>query len=247
MAVRGRKLLTRAISAMDEQEWAKRLRAGIGGRNLWRLRRKAAVATARDLVAVGQKMAGGNPNEKTLDSVDAIGFLLQMTGELMFASANLLSKGEFYAGAALLRQVTEIEYLTWAIKENHRTAENWLQSTHEERMSLFAPVQLRRTSRGRFLDKDYRDHCELGGHPTLRGIALLGGKELGVAQGNLVDLLTHCWRIWDQVTAWSANFPRARRVVAQSHSQISGRLNDWGKQDPIYKAMAEQRPDIATA
>jgi hypothetical protein len=135
---------------MDEQEWAKRLKAGIGGRNLWRLRWKVAVATALDLIAVGRKMARADANGNTLDSVDAMGFLLQMTGKLMFASANLLSKRQYYAGAALLRQVTEIEYLTWSIKENHRTIEHWLRSTHKEQMSSFAPVQLRRTARGRF-------------------------------------------------------------------------------------------------
>jgi hypothetical protein len=231
---------------MNEQEWTTRLKVGIGGRKLWRLRRKAAIATARDLISVGQRMAHAAPHGKTLDSVDSMGLLLQMAGELMFASANLLSEREIYAGAALLRQVTEIEYLTWAIKENYRTAEYWLRSTHEERMASFSPVQLRRTSKGRFLDRDYRDHCELGGHPTPRGIVLLGGKEIGVAQGNLVDLLTHCWRIWDQVSAWSAAFPRASRVVAAWHTRISGRLNDWGKRDPIYKAMVEQCPDTTS-
>lgn len=230
---------------MDEQEWANRLKAGTGSSKLWRLRKKTAIATARDLVAVGQGMVDAASNGRTLDSVDAMGLLLQMAGELMLASANLLSNGELYAGAALLRQVTEIEYLTWAIKENYRSAENWLRSTYKERMSLFAPAQLRRTSKGRFLDKDYRDHCELGGHPTPRGIVLLGGKETGVAQANLVDLLTHCWRIWDQVSAWSAGFPRARRVVVAWHTRVSGRLNEWGKRDPIYKAMVELRPDTS--
>jgi hypothetical protein len=231
---------------MNEQEWVTRLKAGIGGRNLWRLRRKTATASARDLIAVGKRMADAAQNGKSLDSVDSMGLLLQMAGELMFASANLLSEGQIYAGAALLRQITEIEYLTWAIKENYRTAENWLRSTHEERMASFRPVQLRRTSKGRFLDKDYRDHCELGGHPSPRGIELLGGKQIGVAQGNLVDLLTHCWRIWDQISAWSVAFPRARRVVAGWHTRISGRLNDWGKRDPIYKAMVEQRPNTTS-
>src|SRR2546425_366006 len=127
----------KAISVMNEQEWARGLKAGIGGRKLWRLRRKAAIATARDLIAVGQRMAHAAPNGKMLDSVDSMGLLLQMAGELMFASANLLSERKIYAGAALLRQVTEIEYLTWAIKENHRTGENWLRSTHEERMASF--------------------------------------------------------------------------------------------------------------
>lgn len=231
---------------MDQQEWAKRLRAGIGGPKLWRLRRKTAVATARDLIAVGKKMVRTDANQNTPDSADVMGFLLQMTGELMFSSANLLSGGQHYAGAALLRQITEIEYLTWAIKENHRTAEKWLRSSHKERMTSFAPVQLRRTSRGRFLDKDYRDHCELGGHPTPRGVALLGGQEVGIAQGNLVDLLTHCWRIWDQAAAWASSFPRARAVVSVWHARISGRLNDWGKQDPLYQAMVEQYPDTSS-
>jgi hypothetical protein len=231
---------------MNEQEWVTRLKAGIGGHKLWQLRRKTAIATARDLIAVGQKMADTAPNRNVLDSVDSMGVLLQMAGELMFASANLLSAREIYAGAALLRQLAEIEYLTWAIKENHRTADNWLHSTHDERMASFSPAQLRKTSKGRFLDKDYRDHCELGGHPTPRGIVMLGGKEIGVAQGNLVDLLTHGWRIRDQVSAWSGAFPRARRVVAAWHTRISGRLNDWGKRDPIYKAMVEQFPDTSS-
>ena len=129
---------------MDQREFANRLKAGIGGSKLWRLRRKTAIATARDLIAVGHRIVGDVSSEGALDSADAMGFLLQMAGELMLASANLLSNREIYAGAALLRQVTEIEYLTWAIKENHRSAENWLHSTHKERMSLFAPVQLRR-------------------------------------------------------------------------------------------------------
>ncbi len=153
----------KAISVMNEQEWATRLKAGIGGRKLWRLRRKAAIATARDLIAVGQRMAHAAPNGKMLDSVDSMGLLLQMAGELMFASANLLSEREIYAGAALLRQVTEIEYLTWAIKENYRTAENWLRSTHEERMASFSPVQLRRTSKREspFWFKNGTDHTPI--------------------------------------------------------------------------------------
>ena len=70
------------------------------------------------------------------DATDAVGSMLRMAGELLFAAARLLSKGEHYAGCALLRQVTEIEYLTWAIKEKHRSAVDWLKSTHAERMKI---------------------------------------------------------------------------------------------------------------
>src|ERR1700686_580956 len=97
---------------MNQQEFANRLRAGIGSSKLWRLRRKTAIATPRDLIAVGHRIVGAVSSEGALDSADAMGFLLQMAGELMLASANLLSNREIYAGAALLRQGTEIEYLT---------------------------------------------------------------------------------------------------------------------------------------
>jgi hypothetical protein len=228
---------------MNDQEWAERLRAGVGGPRLWALRKVTAAETAIDFIAVGQMMPRPLVDENTSDETDAIGFLLQMAGELLFASGRLLAGGEHYAGAALLRQMSEIEYLTWTIKERYRTATNWLRSTHAERMKAFTPAQLRKTSKGRFLDKDYQDHCEQGGHPTSRGIPLLGGENVGMAQLLLVDLLTHSWRTWDQVAAWSQEFPRAAKAVAVRHHQISWRLNDWGKEDGIYLAMVERYPD----
>ncbi len=227
---------------MDEREWAERLRAGMGGRHLWRLRYKTAIATALDLIAVGKQMSGTLADERTVDDTYAVGCLLQMAGELLLASAGLLSNGQQYAGAALLRQITEIEYLTWAIKEKDRSAIDWLKSTHAQRRKEFGPAQLRRTSKGRFLDKDYQDHCEQGGHPTIRGIPLLGGKNKGIGQLFLVDLLTHSWRTWDQVAEWAGAFPRASKAVAVRHNKISWRLHDWGKQDPIYKVMVERYP-----
>src|SRR5450631_1567566 len=98
---------------MNDQEWAERLRAGIGGPNLRALRKLTAAATALDFIAVGRKMSRPLADEKMMDATDAIGFLLQMAGELTFASGRLLAEDECYAGAALLRQMSEIEYLTW--------------------------------------------------------------------------------------------------------------------------------------
>src|SRR6267143_4655906 len=41
-----------------ENEWHLRLRAGVGGPKLWRLRKSTIVKTARDFIAVGTAMSG---------------------------------------------------------------------------------------------------------------------------------------------------------------------------------------------
>ena len=180
------------------------------------------------------------------EAVRAMGTLLQMAGELGFAASRMLSGKEHYAGAALLRQIVEIEYLTWTFKEGHESVTAWLNSTHKERMLVFSPKQLRANSKGRFLSKDYQDHCEQGGHPVPRGIPLLGGQEVGAAQLLLVDLLTHCWRTWDQVRNWLMNLGNAQQIgVPETGVEISYRLNEWGKLDPIYALMVELHPDPA--
>jgi hypothetical protein len=159
----------------------------------------------------------------------------------------MLSGNEHYAGAALLRQIVEIEYLTWTFKDGHESVTAWVTSTYKERMKAFSPNQLRANSKGRFLFKDYQNHCEQGGHPVPRGIPLLGGGNVGSAQVLLVDLLTHCWRTWDQVHHWIMKLGKAEQIVEfpKVAVEISHRFNEWGKRDPLYALMVELHPDPA--
>ncbi len=227
-----------------ENEWHLRLRTGVGGPKLWSLRKSTIVKTARDFVAVGTAMSRSTcSNDEASDAIRAVSLLLQMGGELAAAAGRLLSEGEHYAGAALVRQVVEIEYLTWTFKEGHRSASKWLRSTHEERREIFTPAQLRKTSKGRFLGKDYRDHCEQGGHPVPKGSFLLDSRSPGSAQVLLVDLICHCWRTWDQVVRWSTEIPDASMAVLDPGNEISARLNKWGQRDPIYELMVERNPE----
>jgi hypothetical protein len=230
---------------MDDTEFQSRLRTGVGGPKLWRLRKRTTTKTARDFIEVGTVMSRLVESDQVSvrNAIHAVGLLLQMVGELAFAAGRMLSDREYYAGAALLRQVVEIEYLTWTFQENSRNPAEWLESTHEERMKDFSPAQLRQTSKGRFLSKDYREHCEQGGHPVARGGILLSGRNAPAAQVLLADLLVHCWRTSDQVVRWSVEFPRASAAVVTHGSQISWRLDNWGKQDPLYGLMVAIRPE----
>ena len=114
----------------------------------------------------------GNGDDETV----GVGALLQVGGELTLGAVHLFACGQNYAGAALVRQLVEVEYLMWAFAENPKDAKKWLDSTPSERQKFFRPVVLRRRSGGRFLDKDYGHHCEMGGHPVPRSMTLLGKR-----------------------------------------------------------------------
>ncbi len=232
---------------MDTSVFESRLRAGIGDQELWGLRKKTALLTTKALLTAGQTMANRTDLHGDLgEAVCAMGALLQMAGELGIAASKMLSGKEHYAGAALVRQIVEIEYLTWNFKERHKSVTAWLNSTYEERMKVFSPKQLRANSKGRFLFKDYQDHCEQGGHPVPRGIPLLGGSNVGMAQLILVDLLVHCWRTWDQVQNWLMSHEKAREIgFPMAGIEITHRLAEWGKRDPVYALMVEMHPEPA--
>jgi hypothetical protein len=234
---------------MDDSEFQLRLREGVGGPALWKLRKETAFRTTKSIAKVGlmmmlrEDLAGDTGNE-----VRAIGALLQMAGELGFASSRMLSGNEHYAGAALLRQIVEVEYLTWTFKEGYESPKGWLESSFDERMRAFSPKQLRSNSKGRFLFKDYQDHCEQGGHPVPRGIELLGGRAREQAQLLQVDLLMHCWRTWDQVCEWLRNHDAASEIGFPSYgADISRQLFEWGKRDPLYRLAVEVKPEANEA
>ena len=180
------------------------------------------------------RVSGSSPRGNGNDEHVGVGVLTQIGSELLGASASLLSGGSHYAGAALLRQVVEVEYLSWAFAHEKREASDWLNSTHDERLRLFSPARLREVSEGQFSAADYRHHCEQGGHPVPRAIPLLGNSDALVSQLLLVDLLLHAWRTTDNLVTWEQRGP--------VHESVSGPLvsaqecfSDWGRQDPLYE------------
>jgi hypothetical protein len=232
------------LTNMDDREFGARIAAGIGEPQLWRLRRSTAMTTGRNLSAAGNLLLlAVDFNDAAHKQIIAVSILLRMGGELARASAKLLASCQHYAGAALLRQIVEIEYLTWAFKEKYRDPEKWLESTYEERMKDFSPSQLRKTSKGRFLFKDYHDHCERGGHPVPNGAGLLGGQNKEGAQILLVDLISHCWRTWDHIPKWAVDLPIVQPIITVLSTRIYGPLRKWGDVDPLYAAMVERAPN----
>lgn len=139
------------------------------------------------------------------DAVVAVSMLLRIASELVSGCADLVSSRRHYAGAALVRQLVEVEYLAWAFEKDDEECRRWLRSTREERHSFFTPAKLRKAADGHFRSADYGFHCELGGHPVPGSWRLLNDAE-ATGQLMLSDCLGHATHIWNHVLGWTKNY-----------------------------------------
>lgn len=87
-------------------------------------------------------------------------------GELVATTAYLAIGRWAYGGASLVRQLVEVEYLSWATTNDSEDAWDWFTSDREARLQRWQPGKIRQRSEGRFPNTDYHDHCEAGGHPV---------------------------------------------------------------------------------
>jgi hypothetical protein len=228
---------------LSPDELSLRLQDGVGGPSIWKLRLETIDIMSGAFSQAGAHMlAKGTESIPPSEHVFAFGLLLTMAGDLLSSTVLLAASKHFYSAAALVRQIVEIEYLTWAFKEKQLTPQAWLNSTHRERQNIFSPRELRKTSKGRFLDKDYREHCESGGHPIPKGMSMFSSTAAHGFQVLAVDVITHGWRTWDQTLAWSAEYPAVSQILDNTAEHLALALKSWGTQDKIYQLMCEHSP-----
>lgn len=147
------------------------------------------------------------------DAVVAVSMLLRIASELVSGCADLVNSRRHYAGASLVRQLVEVEYLAWAFEKNDEECRRWLRSTREERHSFFTPAKLRKAAGGHFRSADYSFHCELGGHPVPGSWRLLNDAE-ATGQLMLSDCLGHSTHIWNHFLGWAKNCNADDKVFA---------------------------------
>jgi hypothetical protein len=230
--------------ATVDMDW---LRKHVTDPNLVAGRMTAAVEAAEHLNTAGRRLqlagqvigdgrlAEASSPSSAGDEQVAMGVLAQIAADLLATSSSLLAGEHPYSGAALLRQVVEVEYLTWAIAQGKRDAARWLNSTRQERREFFTPAGLRRLSDGRFDTNDYQHHCEQGGHPVPTAIPLLGNDTTAPAQMLLFDLLLHGWRTTDSLVEWAVQKAPPKDPVQVPLRAGQHRFASWGASDPLYE------------
>ncbi len=148
----------------------------------------------------------------------ALAIVAQMGAELTVGAASLYEAEHWYAGAALVRQLIEVEYLLFLFAMDSEEPERWLAASADTARGMFKPAAMRKRSGDRFRASEYDSHCEMGGHPRLRGHVLLREHcDPSVPSTEFdpavlwVDLAQHVERIW-------ANYVGA--VGRHSHSNV---------------------------
>ena len=165
------------------------------------------------------------------DAAVAVSVLLRIGSQLVSASADLIADGRHYAGAALIRQLVEVEYLAWAFEMKNEESARWLRSTKGERFSFFTPAKLRKSADGRFRSEDYGYHCELGGHPV-PGSWMLLNDDAAMPQLMLSDGLGHAERIWTHIVGWAAGYTLSDVVLSKA-DEMTARFAEWKRIDPL--------------
>jgi hypothetical protein len=174
------------------------------------------------------RRTGSSPSGHGDDATVAVSLLLRIGSQLVSASAELIADRLHYAGAALNRQLVEVEYLAWAFETKDEEAARWLRSTQDERKSFFTPAKLRAAAGKHFRGVDYSYHCEIGGHPVPGSWVLLNDDD-AIAQ-LMSDCLGHSGRIWDHIVRWAKGHPHGGPILLKTNEMVE-RYSQWKRTD----------------
>ena len=130
------------------------------------------------LTTFGHVVKQAATEEASTDDQRAIATCIQMIGTLVRGQSALLEHRNYYATAALGRQVIETTHLLVYLDSHRDRASFWLTASDQEIKGAndFRPGSLRRATSAS--DYPYSTHCAAGGHPRRTGAFLLPGSPL---------------------------------------------------------------------
>ncbi len=159
------------------------------------------------------------------------GLVAAIGGELLASTAYLAMGRWAYASAALVRQLVEVEYLTWAVTNDPDDAWEWLKSDKETRLQRWQPGKIRQRSDGRFPNTDYHVHCEAGGHPVPEpAMSILDNRDQWV-ELSLYEAAVHGTAAWHYLVNALGDAPV---TAAESHHRAIDEAYDvWRRTETL--------------
>lgn len=163
-----------------------------------RLARLGQVLFAHGAIIGPDRVKGKSRDGYGDERIVALAVVVEISADLGASALALLSAGNAYSAAVLLRQIIEAEYLMWLFANDPEAARTWLNAS--KWWPEFSPATIRGKSAGQFSSDEYHCHCEIGGHPTPNARDLLSNHSRGVDTSWLwQELEYHLTRLWEKV------------------------------------------------
>lgn len=178
--------------------------------------------------------------------------ITEMAAELGGGAAQLFAIERWYAGAALVRQLIECNYLLTLMAEDRAEADGWMRSSHADIVARFMPRHMRQRSVRNFRQSEYEVHCDRGGHPNPAGRHLLRHWSISEPQlhrnGHWLDLAQHLADIWgsfvDGLRLYDPRMDAASPLYSPHRSPdgaaaVADLLKEWLAVDPVADRLSE--------
>jgi len=132
------------------------------------------------------------------DGQRGLSTVAQIAGELVNGAVAVMDAGHPYAGAALVRQLVEVEYLVAVFADDPEEPAKWITSSRSQLSRHYSPAKMRERAGGRFTASSYGHHCASGGHPSPDAWWHLPGSSAPVVGGLILwtDLAMHAGAVW---------------------------------------------------
>ncbi|QNE35871.1 hypothetical protein [Leifsonia shinshuensis] len=165
------------------------------------------------------------------------GLVGSIGGELA-ATISYLALGRWaYGSLALVRQLVEVEYLSWAVTNDPDDAWDWFESDRRTRLERWQPGKIRQRSEGLFPNSDYHDHCEAGGHPIpLPAMQILDNRDASVEVA-LYEAALHGSATWHYLLNAVEDLPLLHAIEEQ-HRLVDRAYDTWRATDDLTNAFS---------
>ncbi len=188
---------------------------------------------------------GQSPFDFGSDATVGLATVMQIAGELVSGAVLLLSEGNRYAAAALIRQLVEVKYLAWAFAEDEEEARDWMRSSRKERQRFWKPARIRERAGSRFRGVDYWEHCGKGGHPSPEGIYLLPDHYAPEASASFwwCDMAIHGHSVWRYALAAVKQLGQEDVLTSLNEANaLQEAETRWRDEDPFIELCSRLNP-----
>jgi hypothetical protein len=213
-------------------EYKEALNAAVADAEVQSFRESTSKLVAESLCAAGKVLWVSSWMLRDKNA-EGVALVAQMGGELARAIGLVLEKANWYSGASMIRQLIEAEYLMWTFSDAPEAAQEWLSASAENLRQTWNPAAMRKRSRGKFRDREYWTHCDIGGHPTPKARYLLPEHSWEVDPRYLwVDFVHHLAALWRDTDKCLKSTGFANISSEESWMNAGASLAAWQEREP---------------